>query len=119
LTSIKPNEEIMEKNLPELIPVISSQIEAIGFDSEDEAMFIRFPPAPGKTEGSLYRYDDVPAEVFAEFQASASKGSYFYRNIKTARNEAGMLRYPYTKLPASEPKSESGGAPTTDQDVPY
>jgi KTSC domain len=113
----------MDKSLPEFIAVVSSQIEAIAFDAEEEAMFIRFPPPPGKTQGSLHRYDCVPAEVFDAFAAAESKGSFFYRNIKSAKDEAGMLRYPYKKLPGVQSvdatKSESGAPSIDDSDVPF
>ena len=103
----------MEKPIPEMIPVASSQIESIGFDAEDEAMFIKFP------SGGLYRYDGVPQEVFDALAAAESKGSFFYRNIKAAKNAAGMLKFPYTKLPSAPTKSESGAASITDEDVPF
>lgn len=79
----------------DMIPVQSSQLEAIGHDPETNTLAIRFPakerylPAPG----SLYHYDNFTADDFAAFMAAESKGSYFIRTIK-----ANPAKWPYRKV---------------------
>ena len=62
--------------MPEMIYVDSASVEAIGYDAANSELHIRFLKA------GLYVYHEVPQEVFDEFKASDSKGSYFNRNIK-------------------------------------
>jgi hypothetical protein len=60
-------------------PVTSSQIAAIGYDADTRTLQVDFP---GESVEKIYQYPYVNAETFAEFQASGSKGSYFYTHIK-------------------------------------
>jgi hypothetical protein len=70
----------------EMIRVESSNITAIGHS--DEGLVVEFKG------GNRYRYAGVPADTFAAFQASESKGKFFAAEIK-ARPDA----YPVEKLP--------------------
>jgi hypothetical protein len=63
---------------PSMEMVDSSNIEAIGYDTDERELHVRF------TSGRTYAYQDVPAEVYAELQQSDSKGSYLNREIRTA-----------------------------------
>lgn len=62
--------------LPEMIPVDSSNIEAIGYDADHRELYVRF------IEGNTYAYSDAPIEAFDEFLRSPSKGSFFNRAIR-------------------------------------
>jgi KTSC domain len=64
----------------ELRPVISSNIDAIGYNGEARILTIRFLRKPGKA-AALYRYFDVPASKYEEFMRAKSKGSYFRDEI--------------------------------------
>ena len=58
--------------------VQSSNIERIGYNKEDEHLFVEFV----SSDLSLYRYFGVPENVFKEFKDADSKGSYFHKEIK-------------------------------------
>ena len=54
-----------------LIKVNSSNIDAIGYDKENQLLYVRF------STGSLYVYYNVEENVYKEFLAFWSKGRYF------------------------------------------
>jgi hypothetical protein len=62
----------------QLTGIESTQISAIGYDAASETLAIVFKTNPDKT----YHYHGVTAEQNAEFEAAASKGSFFYKRIK-------------------------------------
>lgn len=62
--------------LPEMTPVDSSNIEAIGYDEVDRELYVRF------LNGRTYVYSDVPAETYQELVQASSHGSYLNREIK-------------------------------------
>jgi len=64
--------------------VSSSNVEAIGFDFEKEELFVEFK------NGTTYRYDGVPADVYRDFMKSDSKGKYLITAIKGV--------YPFNKV---------------------
>lgn len=68
----------------ERIPVSSSSIASVGYDSATRVMEIEF------TGGAVYQYFDVPSEEYDSFLASDSKGKFFNSQIKG--------RYQYTQL---------------------
>ncbi|MCC7009587.1 MAG: KTSC domain-containing protein [Acidobacteria bacterium] len=68
--------------MPDMVQVVSTSIEAIGYDADSQELFVRF------LSGNTYRYHGVPPSVAAAFLAAPSKGSYFNREIKPA--------YPFT-----------------------
>ncbi len=57
--------------------VDSSNIEAIGYDSEAQELHVRFLKS-----GDTYVYSDVNLAVFDELMLAESKGSYLNRRIK-------------------------------------
>lgn len=59
-----------------MIPVVSSQLSYIGFDDENNKLYVTFK------NNKTYEYSDVPYSVWKEFKASTSIGSYFSKNIK-------------------------------------
>ena len=54
----------------ELINVDSSMISALGYDEQEQVLEVVFKP------GGVYRYRDVPKEVYQELLDADSKGSY-------------------------------------------
>ncbi|MFH1659720.1 MAG: hypothetical protein FD131_329 [Rhodocyclaceae bacterium] len=65
-------------------PVSSSNISAIGYDSDSEMLEVEF------TNGAVYSYSGVPLGEYDGFMNADSKGKYLHANIKG--------RYPYVKL---------------------
>ena len=63
-------------NLPEMIPVSSSNIESIGYDESNEQVYVRF------INGSLYVYTSVPIHEFESLLDAPSLGSYLHRSYK-------------------------------------
>ncbi len=78
--------------LPEMTPVVSTQIAAVGYAMDSSELVIEF------IGGAVYLYEHVPPEVHAGLVGHASIGAYFYKHIKYAKGQDGALRYPYTKL---------------------
>lgn len=71
-------------SLPEMIPVSSSNIESIGYDEQNEQVYVRF------LNGSLYVYKGVPSHEFENLLNAPSLGSYLHRNYKNV--------YPYERI---------------------
>jgi hypothetical protein len=71
-------------NLPEMIPVSSSNIESIGYDEQNQQVYVRF------LNGSLYVYKGVPLHEFENLRDAPSLGSYLHRNYKNV--------YPYERI---------------------
>lgn len=61
----------------EMQKVESSNIEAIGYDIDNQTLNIDF-----KGTG-IYNYSNFPKELFDEFASSTSKGSFFHRKIRS------------------------------------
>lgn len=76
-----------------IIACESSQISGFGYDAESRTLAVQFP-GRGVTPGSTYHYANVPPEVFAEFQAAESKGTFFGKNIRG--------KYDYEKQPGAD-----------------
>ena len=60
----------------EMIPVNSSAISAIGYDSQTSRMNIEFQ------QGDTYYYCNVPQQIFVNFLNAYSKGRYYDQYIK-------------------------------------
>ncbi len=56
-------------------PVISSNLESVGYDSNTSTLEIEF-------HSGLYEYYNVPQSIYNGLMAATSKGSYFHQNIK-------------------------------------
>lgn len=61
---------------PEMMNVSSSNVMAIGYDSERQEAFVRF------LNRRLYVYYNVPAVAFEKLRTAQSIGSYLHRNFK-------------------------------------
>jgi hypothetical protein len=64
------------------IPVSSSNIRSVGYDSETNVLEIEF------NHGGIYHYTGVPEAVYRSFMAAGSKGTYHAQFIKN--------HYPYS-----------------------
>jgi KTSC domain len=60
----------------ERIPVSSSNIVSIGYDSETQTLEVEF------INGSAYQYSGVPSDEHEAFMSAGSKGSYHHARIK-------------------------------------
>ena len=58
------------------VPVVSSNIAAIGYDEVEAILEIEF------LSGAVYEYYGVPPEVFDDFLMSSSKGKYMWDHIR-------------------------------------
>ena len=70
--------------LPRMQPVDSSAIARIGYDAEAEEVHVEFH------DSDVYVYGGVPPEVFGEFAAAESKGTFL--------NTAVKPRFPFRKI---------------------
>jgi len=68
----------------ERTPVTSTNIRAIGYDSDRQTLEIEF------NYGAVYQYAGVPQEEHEGMMNAGSKGQYLNSNIKG--------RYPFEKL---------------------
>lgn len=64
------------KALPEMTPVESSNIAAIGHDAAANELHVRF------TSGAHYVYPGVDADAAGAFHGAESKGSHFAKHIR-------------------------------------
>jgi hypothetical protein len=81
-------------NTPDLTPVESKNISAIGYRLHDQSLFIQFRGRGGAT-GSTYRYVAVPPELYHRFMNATSKGQFFAAEIK---GSGPGPRYSYEKV---------------------
>ena len=72
-------------NPEDYIQVESSNIDSVGYDSEEKFLYVRF-----RGSGSLYRYANVEPEVVDRLIGARSIGKEFHRTIKNG--------YAYTKV---------------------
>jgi len=70
--------------IPEMQPVSSSSIDAVGYDVDDQTAYIRF------LNGSIYAYKGVPEHEFENLRTAPSAGSYLNRSYKNV--------YPYERV---------------------
>jgi hypothetical protein len=61
--------------MAKMIPVESSMIQAVGYDSKTRILEVVF------NSGRVYCYEDVPSKVYKELMAADSKGRYMRSEI--------------------------------------
>ena len=61
----------------EMIPVSSSNVQAIGYNEANQVLYVRFIK-----NNTLYCYQGVPITEYYGLQTAASVGSYLTQNIK-------------------------------------
>ena len=71
-------------SIPEMQPVSSSNIAAVGYDAENESVYVQF------LDGSTYAYKGVREHEFENLRTAPSVGSYLNRNYKNV--------YPYERM---------------------
>lgn len=71
-------------SLAEMLPVSSSNIESIGYDQENQEVYILF------INRSTYVYKGVPQHEYENLRDAPSLGSYLHRNYKNV--------YPYERI---------------------
>lgn len=71
--------------MPEMHYIDSSNIEAVGYDSDSQELHVRFLKS-----GETYVYYNVDEWVFQDLMRADSKGAYLNTNIKD--------QYQYSKL---------------------
>lgn len=71
-------------NNAEMVPVSSSNVESVGYDEENQILYVRF------LSGSLYIYKNVNKPEYEALLSAPSIGSYLHRNIKNV--------YPYERI---------------------
>ncbi len=69
--------------MPDMLPVSSSNIAAVGYDAENQTVYVQF------MNGSTYAYKGVPEHEFENLRTAPSVGSYLNRNYKNV--------YPYER----------------------
>lgn len=71
-------------SIPDMEPVSSSNIAAIGYSVEDQTVYVQF------LNGSTYAYKGVPEHEFENLRTAPSVGAYLNRNYKNV--------YPYERV---------------------
>ena len=71
-------------NIPVMNPVSSSNIASIGYDEQNQEVYVRF------LNGSLYVYKGVPLHEYENLMQAPSHGSYLHRSYKNV--------YPYERI---------------------
>jgi len=69
----------------ERMPVQSSNLASVGYDSASQILEIEF------NHGGIYQYFNVPTHIHDGLMSAGSKGTYFDQNIKKGG-------YPYNKV---------------------
>lgn len=62
--------------MPEMQPVSSSSIAAIGYDADNQMVYVQF------LNGTTYAYKGVPEIEFENLKTAPSIGAYLNRNYK-------------------------------------
>lgn len=69
----------MVDDLPQLLPVESTNIDAVGYDAATRRLYVRF-----LSSGSTYVYYDVQKAVFEDLLDADSKGRFLNAQIRGA-----------------------------------
>ena len=64
----------------EMIPVSSSNVQAIGYNEANQVLYVSF------LNNTLYSYQGVPIAEFYGLQNASSVGTYLNQNIKGVYN---------------------------------
>lgn len=66
----------MPDQIPELTPVSSSHLEAVGYDDASQTLYVQWK------DGQISAYDDVPAVTASDLQNAPSPGKAFNSLIR-------------------------------------
>lgn len=87
--------------VPDLIPIDdSSNVRAIGYDSENKYLYVQFHPGSESERSPIYRYISVPENVYSRFIEAPSKGMFVWANIRDKYNYAKWTGFGWRKGPA-------------------
>ena len=70
--------------MPKMQPVNSSSIAALGYDPENQCVYVRFH------HGLTYAYQGVPVHEYESLRTATSIGAHFNRNFRDV--------YPYERV---------------------
>ena len=62
--------------MPEMQPVVSSNVAAIGYDEIAADVYVEF------IGGAMYVYEGVPLPIWQDFEAAPSKGGFVNHVLK-------------------------------------
>ena len=71
-----PAPVLKETKMPEMTPVVSSNLAKVGYDPDTREVHIEF------TTGGKYIYENVPPEIYTDMMAAPSIGRFFMQRIK-------------------------------------
>lgn len=98
------NTEVRKRTSINLGPCTSSRIHAHGYDTETKTLALQFK-AKGNLPGSVYHYDGVEPETYAELCKAESIGKFFGERINVKNDDGTAQKYPHTKI-EPEPVAE-------------
>lgn len=79
-------------SMPNMIPVVSSQIFSIGYDEPSKTLYVRFKDRRTEAPTSLYSYANVDADLYGQLMNAPSIGSFFNGALKY------NSQHPYSKI---------------------
>lgn len=83
----------------EMVPVESSQIKSIGYDTATCTLYVEFKNWKAPTAGgSVYQYDGIVPQMHECLMRAESKGKYFGQQIKQYPE-----KFPFKKIRDNEP----------------
>ena len=71
--------------------VESTSLRSVGYDPADRTLEVEF------NSGGIYRYLDVPPDIYRTFRQDESLGRYFARNIRNTYECWRLVRRPADK----------------------
>lgn len=88
-----------------MVDVESTNLGSVGYDPETQTLRIKFK------DGAPYDYRGVPPQMHGELMGAESKGSFFFKRIKSARREDGSLMFPFTRVNQQQEETQEADAP--------
>ena len=92
----RPKPQEVKPVLPALVPVVSSNIEAVGYNDINEELIVQF------IGGAQYLYKGVKKATYDSFAIAPSVGKFFHANIKS--------KFENVKIKSNEPKVKATDA---------
>ena len=75
---IDENKSVVRTSVINRLPVKSSNIATIGYNETSKLLEVEF------SNGAVYQYTDVPANIYQELMSASSHGRYFDAHVKKA-----------------------------------
>lgn len=66
---------------PEMIPVQSRNVKAVGYRAAQSVLFVEFHGQSGRPD-TLYKYSKFPADEYENLMSASSIGGYHYAFIR-------------------------------------